>query len=272
MVGRQVLLLPALLAGLSGCCHSWCGSRQGPCSPPARPPVFVPARPVPVVPGPVPTVLPPTTTQGYPPGVVQDPTWQPSQPSAPSVRLQAPETDPDAPPVRLNPPETKEPPSVKGPPTVKEDDGTTLDIPQFAVARSKVANGLKPFADGIAWLKARGYRTVLQIRAPGEDDTAARRLFEKEGLRYESIEVSPKTLTRDLVDRFNKLVTDDARLPLFVYDRDGSLAGALWYLHYRIAVGMDDDKARDEAARLGFKPETEEHRTMLLAAKALLTQ
>ena len=53
---------------------------------------------------------------------------------------------------------------------------------------------------------------------------------------------------------------------------DGSLTGVLWYLHYRIAVGMDDARAREQAARLGLKPESEEQRTLLLAAKALLEE
>jgi protein tyrosine phosphatase (PTP) superfamily phosphohydrolase (DUF442 family) len=172
---------------------------------------------------------------------------------------------------RLAPPETPEPPMAKIPEDApKETKETPLDIPQFAIARGQVANGLQPFPDGIAWLKDQGYRTVLHLRAPGEDDSAARKQFERRGLRFESLEVSAATLDRDLLDRFNKMVTDAGRLPLFVYDKDGSLSGAMWYLHYRIAVGMEDEKARGEAARLGFKLEAEEHRAMLLAAKSLL--
>jgi protein tyrosine phosphatase (PTP) superfamily phosphohydrolase (DUF442 family) len=198
--------------------------------------------------------------------------------SAPQVRLGSPELPPadvaKEPPARarLAPPETPEPPMTKVPEDRSRPPAETLDIPQFAIARGQVANGLQPFPDGVAWLKEQGYRTVLHLRAPGEDDAAARRLYERQGLRYESLEVSARTVDKDLVDRFNRLVVDPGRLPLFVYDKDGSLSGAMWYLHYRIAVGMDDAKALAEASRLGFKPESEEHRAMLLAAKAYLSQ
>jgi hypothetical protein len=146
-----------------------------------------------------------------------------------------------------------------------------IDIPQFAIARTKVANGLQPFPDGVVWLKEHGYRTVLHIHAAGVDEAAARRQFEKYGLRYISLEAEPKTLTKETVDSFNRLVTDEANLPLFVYDKDASVAGGLWYLYYRLMEGYSDEKARGEAARLGFRLEQDDrHQTMWLAVQKLL--
>jgi protein tyrosine phosphatase (PTP) superfamily phosphohydrolase (DUF442 family) len=144
-------------------------------------------------------------------------------------------------------------------------------IPQFAMARPRVANGLKPFTDGITWLKNQGYRTVLYVHAPGEDTAAARRLFTERGLNFLSLEVSPERLTKEVVDRFNRLVTDANNLPLFVYDKDGSLAGGLWYLYYRLVEGATDERARAEALRLGFSADQDaEHRTMWLAVQNFL--
>jgi protein tyrosine phosphatase (PTP) superfamily phosphohydrolase (DUF442 family) len=158
---------------------------------------------------------------------------------------------------------------------VKEEREPTpplpVDIPQFAMAKPRVAGGQQPFPDGVAWLKSHGYRTVLHVRLPGEDDAAARRQFEKHGLRYLSLEVSPARLTKEVVDRFNRLVADESNLPLFVYDKDSSLAGGLWYLHFRLAEGAPDEKARAEAARLGFKQDQDdEHRTMWIAIQNFL--
>ena len=48
--------------------------------------------------------------------------------------------------------ETQEPPPV--------------DIPGYVVVRGQVANGQQPFPDGIAWLKTKGYRTVLHLPPP----------------------------------------------------------------------------------------------------------
>jgi protein tyrosine phosphatase (PTP) superfamily phosphohydrolase (DUF442 family) len=146
-----------------------------------------------------------------------------------------------------------------------------VDIPQFALAKDGVVSGLQPFPDGIAWLQTHRYRTVLHLRAPGEDDSAARRQFEKRGLRYVSLEVSPNALSKDVVDQFDRLVTENANLPLFIYDKDGALAGGLWYLYFRTAEGTSDERARSEAIRLGFQPEQNgEHRTMWVAVQNYL--
>ena len=72
-------------------------------------------------------------------------------------------------------------------------------------------------------------------------------------MKFASLAVSPETLTRDLVDQFNHLVTDPANQPLFVYDKDGTLAGALWYLHFRMIDRQSDEEARTNATRLGLR-------------------
>jgi hypothetical protein len=176
--------------------------------------------------------------------------------------------------VRLSP-SAPEPPAAaippKSAPAVEEERDAPVDLPQFALALPRVASGQQPFPDGIDWLKSRNYRTVLHVRAPGTDDSAARRQFEGKGLRYLSLEVSPATLTREVVDRFSKLLADPANLPLFVYDKDSSLLGGLWYLHFRLHAGLSDEQARQRAVRLGLKTDEDgEHRTMWVAVQNLL--
>jgi protein tyrosine phosphatase (PTP) superfamily phosphohydrolase (DUF442 family) len=143
-----------------------------------------------------------------------------------------------------------------------------VDVPQFAIARNRVANGLQPFPDGVTWLQAHGYRTVLHLRQPGEDDGIARKVFEKRGMTFLSLEVSPRTLSKEVVEEFNRMVTTETNAPLFVYDKDGSLTGGLWYLYFRLVEKMPDEKARAEAERLGLRPDQNgEHRTMWIAVQ-----
>jgi hypothetical protein len=162
----------------------------------------------------------------------------------------------------------------KAPPAVDEKRAPSpIDIPGYAIARKNVATGLKPFTAGIDWLKAAGFKTVLHLNPPGDDDSAHRDLFEKKGLRFLSLNASPARMEKELYDAFNRLVTDPKNQPLYVYDRDGSVAGGLWYLHYRVYLKQSDETARKEAARLGLKLEDEdasEHKTMWLAVQALL--
>ena len=41
--------------------------------------------------------------------------------------------------------------------------------------------------------------------------------------------------------------------PMLEAALDGALAGGLWYLYFRLVDRLPDDKARPEAARLGFQ-------------------
>jgi protein tyrosine phosphatase (PTP) superfamily phosphohydrolase (DUF442 family) len=206
---------------------------------------------VPAMPPPAPLPAGPPTK----PGPVVPPAPLPS--GDPGARLQQPEIGENTQPLKPK----------------EETPAQPVDVPQFAEVKPGVASGQKPFAEGLNWLKDKGYRTVLHVRAPGEDDTAARRQFEAKGFRYLSLEVSPQTLNREIVDQFNRIVGDPANRPLFVYDRDSSLAGGLWYLHFRIVDGLSNDKATAQAAALGLNPDADggPHKAMWLALQSYLS-
>ncbi|MBV9125982.1 MAG: hypothetical protein JO112_21735 [Planctomycetes bacterium] len=253
--------------------------------PPPGPAVVVPpsgglVAPPSGAPAPAPTM---PDVRGYGPGS----TWQPRADGG--VRLADPETTPSqSPPAapRLLPPEITEKPAPQTPepplaqPTRPEPlpersaaPPLPVGIPQFGVARDQVASGLKPSLDGLDWLQAKGYRTVLHLKAPGESDSADRQVVEKHGLKYLSLEVSPETLSRAVVDQFTRIVSDSGNFPVFVYDRDGMLAGGLWYLYFRTAEQQSDEVARMRAARLGLKEEaTGAHRTMWVAIQKYLSE
>jgi protein tyrosine phosphatase (PTP) superfamily phosphohydrolase (DUF442 family) len=201
-------------------------------------------------PGPPNSATPPAGVSG---GLLGAPEPAEPEPARPMPSAPGPSRDT----VRLSPPQTAEPPPALSVPGAKErrdaSPALPVDIPHFAAVKTNVASGQQPFPEGVSWLKTHGYRTVLHIRAPGEEDRAARDTFEQHGLTYRSSELSTDTLSKATVDEFNRLVTDPKNLPLFVYDKDSSLAGALWYLHFRIADKMSDEKARADASQLGFK-------------------
>jgi protein tyrosine phosphatase (PTP) superfamily phosphohydrolase (DUF442 family) len=131
-----------------------------------------------------------------------------------------------------------------------------VGIPQFAEVNPRVATGLRPaLDDGLDWLAANGYRTVVNLHLPGEDDQAERLQVEKRGLTYVSVALAPETFTRAQADDFVALVRDQARQPLFVHDRDGALAGPLWYYVFRSADNLAPEAALARARTLGLREE-----------------
>jgi protein tyrosine phosphatase (PTP) superfamily phosphohydrolase (DUF442 family) len=132
-----------------------------------------------------------------------------------------------------------------------------VGIPQFTSVESRVAAGLKPDLDGLDWLRDNGFHTVIHVRTVGEDDSADRRQVEKRGMKFVSVESPPTVPTRVDGDAFSRLLANGADQPIFVYDRDGLLAGNFWYLHFRLAERLPEDEARLRAARLGLKTDGE---------------
>ncbi|MCI0681822.1 MAG: hypothetical protein L0Y71_06935 [Gemmataceae bacterium] len=303
---RRIAILGALLAVTAGCQSPCCRQREAT----ARPGLFAPpttpipqgfapggaiasggvapgaATPFPVVPPgpsaapngpptatPFPTMPPPAppAPNGVPgAGARIESQWQPAEARAPSpfdgkVLLAPPEPE-DAKEAqkRLYPPQVD---AAKQPPTA-----LPVGIAQFAHVLPKVSAGLRPAHDeGLDWLKKHDYRTVLHIRLPGENDAADRKAAEQHGLTYVSLEVSPNLLDKEKVDEFIRLVRDAKLQPLFVYDRDGALAGGLWYLWFRLVEEAADDVARVRARSLGLREDRDgAHRDMWQSAQRFL--
>lgn len=303
-------LLTTLLLGGAGCacCHRRptpppmprptvpCPTQQ--CPPGGS---FVPA-PVPVAPG---GGAPPTAF-GAPGGTVNPPppppafggapsispapsrsapfesNWQPAEARVPArsvnpgVQLSGPEPIPDDPlKGRTDPPpaapEQRYRPMPEPPVAERPAPGRLpVGIPQFDEVQQGVASGLRPLLEGLDWLQGQGYHTVLHLRAPGEDDSADRKQVEKRGMTYLSMKISPEGLTRAKLDDFRTLVTERARQPIFVYDRDGALAGPLWYSYFR-SIGQTEAQARERAHALGLREDgSDAHRAIWDAVRRVL--
>ena len=200
----------------------------------------------------------------YPPVSGEEPAPA-AQPAPPVTREEPPPATQPAPPAS---------PQVLRPGVAEEAPMPSLPvgISQFAVAEEGVTSGLKPAVyGGLDWLQAHGYRAVLHVKSPGEDDAADRQVIENHKLKYLSLDVSPGTLTPAVVQAFNRVVGDRGNRPLFVYDQSGMLAGGLWYLHFRSVDRDTDEVARLKAARLGLPAEVNaDNRAMWLAIERYL--
>jgi protein tyrosine phosphatase (PTP) superfamily phosphohydrolase (DUF442 family) len=125
------------------------------------------------------------------------------------------------------------------------------EIPRFAIVSDRAAAGLVPFPEGYAWLKGKGYRALLFLRSPDEDDAAIAEAAKKAGLAYKTIPVAPAQLNREKVEAFAGTLREDG--PVFVCDQTGALAGAMWYLYFRLIDGQPEASALVRAQRLGLK-------------------
>ncbi|WP_020468855.1 fused DSP-PTPase phosphatase/NAD kinase-like protein [Zavarzinella formosa] len=159
------------------------------------------------------------------------------------------------------PPKAKE--SINPDPPVsailKPQKPIAVGIAGFAKVKDGVSTGLRPEIEGLDWLKSKGYKTVVYLRTPTDDDTTDRRQAEKRELKFVSWEITPEGFGKAFVDEFNQLIGDTEARPVFVYARDGNFAASVWYLHLRTAEFLTHEEARLRASQLGLVNEQNEY-------------
>jgi protein tyrosine phosphatase (PTP) superfamily phosphohydrolase (DUF442 family) len=145
--------------------------------------------------------------------------------------------------------------------------GAPVGITLFSEIKEKaIATGLKPDLEGLDWLKSNKYRTVIHLRRSSTNDSADKEQVERRGMTYVSIEMSADKVSKQTVEQFGKLVNDAVNQPVFVYDRDGVLAGAMWYLHLVLNEKMPAELARGRAELYGLKEKGGDEAAALWAA------
>ncbi len=247
------------------------------------PPSGSPSGAFPVVP-----TNPPNGAFPIVPPAQQPPTFAPKPPADPTnsrldpflrpTEAREPARDPR---IQLYAPETVDKEKIRPtdePPAVKKQDSQTVKkqdspIAQFATAKENAYAGLPPQLAGLDWLQTKGVKTIVHVRLFGEDDALDRKEAEARDMRYVAFEISPVVLTKEKAEEFIKLIRDGAKQGIFVYDKDGSLAGAMWYLHLRSGESYDDETSQLRARPLGLDVSREgQHRDMWLAVQKLQSE
>ncbi len=175
------------------------------------------------------------------------PAFEPPLPPVPSVRpngRQRSDSSAAAPPPQAQPP--------RGPALGGE---AVPGIARYWVIESdkNIATGAQPGLEGIGWLKARGFHTVLNLMPADESDPAEPSEMRRLDMDYIALPITAETITLENVEAFNTIADNGEIRPLFIQDSDGSRAGALWYLHRVLVDGVSGDEARREANRIGLK-------------------
>ncbi len=182
---------------------------------------------------------------------------------------------------RLNASDSSDPPnsSNRSDPFDRSDRSDSLaspalpiGIPQFVEVKPGISCGLRPDLDGLRWLEENHYKTVVSLRRPNEEDTVDRRAIEKRGLTYVSLTLGSEAISPETFARFRQLVEDRGGHPLFIYDRNGSLSGILWYLYFRQVEQRSDTEATERAQRLGLRDKDNAEQAGLWRAAQKLLQ
>lgn len=105
-------------------------------------------------------------------------------------------------------------------------------------------------------LAAAGYRTVIDLRGPGEDrgldepDTVRRA-----GMEYVNVPVGHEDVADETFDKFRKLMSEPWRRPVLVHCTSANRVGALLIAYLILDGGVPAEEASQKASRVGLRSE-----------------
>jgi uncharacterized protein (TIGR01244 family) len=141
-------------------------------------------------------------------------------------------------------------------PTVAPATVDTKDIPNYHLVRPGLATAGQPSEDALGKLKALGFKTVINLRTPGEqpagvEETAVR----AQGLRYVSVPVDSTTFGPAEVSAVRAVLDDESAAPVLLHCTTANRAAAVWGLT-EIQRGRAASEVEAEAAKVGLSHPT----------------
>jgi uncharacterized protein (TIGR01244 family) len=126
------------------------------------------------------------------------------------------------------------------------------DIPNYHFVRSGLATAGQPSEDALGRLKALGFKTVINLRTPGEHNAAAEEeAVRAQGLRYVSIPVNSPTFGPAEVSAVRAILDDESAAPVLLHCTTANRAAAVWGLT-EIQRGRAVSEVEAEAAKAGL--------------------
>lgn len=117
----------------------------------------------------------------------------------------------------------------------------------------QITIGGRPSPEEIEDLKARGFKTVINLLTPEEEGHAhEEREVEDRGLTYAAVPVSPELLDDMAVARFSQAV-DSSDGPVAVHCKAGGRAGIMTLLHLGVSNGWTVARTLEEGEKIGAK-------------------
>ncbi|MEW5974739.1 MAG: protein tyrosine phosphatase family protein [Acidobacteriota bacterium] len=136
----------------------------------------------------------------------------------------------------------------------KIEESLRDDIPKLLCLDRSFATGGQPSERAFAVLAANGFRSVLNLRTEQESNALPneKESVEKAGLRYLHLPIVSSNPQPDQADKFRKLVKDPANHPMLIHCASANRVGAFWAIHRVADHGWSEEKALQEAARIGL--------------------
>jgi uncharacterized protein (TIGR01244 family) len=142
----------------------------------------------------------------------------------------------------------------QAPKTAQIEAALREDIPRVLCIDENFATGAQPKDNAFAKLSSNGFKSVLNLRTANEgvDLPHEQSLVEKAGMRYINIPVVGSSPKPEQAEEFIKVVSDKANHPMLIHCASANRVGAFWMIYRVLEQGWTEEKALEEATRIGL--------------------
>lgn len=131
----------------------------------------------------------------------------------------------------------------------------SADVPRVLCLDENFATGGQPTGDAYRKAAASGFRSVLSLRtaAEGIDLRRERVQVEDKKMRYYNIPVDSASPRAAQADEFLRIARDKANHPMLVNCATANRVGAFMMILRVVEQGWSEEKALDEAIKIGLR-------------------
>lgn len=133
----------------------------------------------------------------------------------------------------------------------------SADVPRVLCLDENFATGGQPAGDAYAKAAASGFSSVLSLRTATEgiDLLRERAQVENKKMRYFNIPVNSSSPRAEQADEFLRISRDEANHPMLVTCATANRVGAFMMIFRVVEQGWSEEKALEEAIKIGLRGE-----------------
>jgi len=130
----------------------------------------------------------------------------------------------------------------------------SAEVPRVLCLDESFATGAQPTGDAYVKAAANGFRSVLSLRtnAEGIDLISERTRVESTKMRFFNIPVNSSSPRPEQADEFRRIARDKTNHPMLVNCASANRVGAFMMIFRVVDQGWSEDKALDEAIKIGL--------------------
>jgi uncharacterized protein (TIGR01244 family) len=137
-------------------------------------------------------------------------------------------------------------------PTAAPASVDAKDIPNYHVVRPGLATAGQPSEEALGKLKALGFKTVVNLRTPGEQPGGAEEeTVRAQGLRYVSVPIDTATFGAAEAAAVRAVLDDESDAPVLLHCTTANRAAAVWGV-IEVQRGRAIDEVEAEAVKAGM--------------------